>query len=148
HACVACHAKRVAEFETTRHFRACCAPPPGSMPAGFAPVKGAFATRDPSLRFEMSQSGSEYLQTAIRSSPSGEERTPARIGLVYGSGGVADEMFFTWHDDRMYELPMAWLHPLNRWGVVTINPHGKGDFGRETLPRCLECHNTWIEHVP
>jgi tetratricopeptide (TPR) repeat protein len=146
-ACTACHARRVAEFKTTRHFQACRSAQAETMPPGFAPGRGTFATRDPALRFEMAQVGDDFIQTVIRTTASGEERSSARIAFVYGSGGTADEMYFTWHDDRLRELSIGWLHPLNRWGIVTYDPNGKGDLSREATTRCLECHNTWFEHV-
>src|SRR5262245_29305491 len=52
-ACAACHAKRVAEFSTTSHFRASRLPNAGEMPPGFAPGQGVHATRVPGVRFEM-----------------------------------------------------------------------------------------------
>ncbi len=145
-ACAACHAERVAEFQATRHFRACRLPEAGAMPPGFAPGQGTYASRYPGLRFEMTQAGGDFVQTAIHTTPTGEQRTTARIDLVYGAG-TADEIYFTWHDDRLYELPMAWLHPLSRWGEQPFNPYGPADLSRTTTPRCLECHNTWLEHV-
>jgi tetratricopeptide (TPR) repeat protein len=148
HACAPCHAKRVAEFEATSHFRACRLPRAGEMPAGFAPGKGTHATHDPALRFEMTFSGGEFLQTAIHASPGGRpRRSTARIDLVYGAA-KADEVFFSWRGDRLYELPVVWLHPQNRWANATYSRFGSGDFSREATTRCLECHNTWLEHVP
>jgi tetratricopeptide (TPR) repeat protein len=148
-ACAPCHKKRVAEFETTRHFVACAAPKVDSMPTGFAVGKGQFATRDRNLRFEMTHVGSDFFQTSIQTAANGEKRTPARIDLAYGAGGVLDEVYFTWHGDRLYELPMVWLHPQKQWGMTSYNPYGPGgDFARETTTRCLECHTTWLDHVP
>jgi tetratricopeptide (TPR) repeat protein len=148
-ACAPCHARRVAEFKTTRHFVACREPRPGLMPAGFAAGQGVFKTRDPNLRFEMTERDGEFFQTSVRAGQAGEKRTPVRIALAYGSGGVLDEVYFTWHGDRLYELPMVWLHPENRFAIISHNPYGKGeDYARETTTRCLECHNTWFEHVP
>jgi tetratricopeptide (TPR) repeat protein len=145
-ACVACHAQRVAEFQATRHFRACRRPQPETMPPGFAPGRGTYATRDPALRFEMTQAGGEFFQTAVHITAAGEQRTPARIAFAYGSGGAGDEIYFTWHGDRLFELPVAWLHPLKQWGEQPFNPYGTGDYSRPTTS-CLECHNTWFEHV-
>ncbi len=146
-ACAACHGARVAGFLKTRHALACRLPQPEIMPEGFAPGRGTFASRVPGLRFEMAQDGDAFVQTAVRSTAAGEQRTAARIALVYGSGGTADEVYFTWHDDRLYELPMAWLHPLNQWAEEPRSKYGTGDFTRTTTPRCLECHNTWVEHA-
>jgi tetratricopeptide (TPR) repeat protein len=95
----------------------------------------------------MTQSGGDFLQTTILTTPTGEKRASARIALAHGAG-QADEVYFTWHDDRLYELPVAWLHPLKRWGASPFDPYGAADFSRETTTRCLECHNTWFEHVP
>jgi len=146
-ACAECHAQRVANFMTTTHYRACRLPEAGNMPPGFAPGRGTYTTRNPALRFEMAQAGDHFLQTAIHTTAKGEERTSARIALAYGTGN-ADEIYFTWHGDRLYELPMAWLNPLKRWGEQPFSPYGSGDFSRTTTPRCLECHNTWVDHVP
>jgi tetratricopeptide (TPR) repeat protein len=146
-ACIPCHAKRVAEFQATRHFQACRPPQTKTMPPGFAPGRGTFTTRDPTLRFEMTQVDGDFVQTAIRTTLTGEKRTSVPIAFVYGSGGAADEMYFTWHDDQLRELSMGWLRPLKRWGIVTYDPHGMADFSREATTRCLECHNTWFEHV-
>jgi tetratricopeptide (TPR) repeat protein len=118
------------------------------MPAGFQPGQGNYATRDPELRFEMTEKNGSFYETAVRATPTVEERASANIALVYGSGGAADEIYFTWHGDHLNELPMAWLHPLKRWGEQPFNPYMAGDLARSTTPRCLECHNTWVAHTP
>ncbi|MEK6257570.1 MAG: tetratricopeptide repeat protein [Planctomycetota bacterium] len=148
HACAACHADRVTDFLATRHYLACVLPESNAMPVGFAPGKGAFIPHGGSVRFEMTQARGEFLQTAIRSTPTGEERISSPIGLVYGAGAESDEVYFTWHDDRLSELPMSWLHPLGEWGTASFDRDGSGDFSRGTTPRCMECHNTWMEHKP
>jgi tetratricopeptide (TPR) repeat protein len=116
------------------------------MPPGFAPGKGGHATYDPALRFEMTRQGADFLQTAIRATPAGEKRATVRVDLVYGAA-KADEVFFSWRGEKLYELPVVWLHPLNRWANSSINPHGSADFAREATTRCLECHTTYMEHV-
>jgi len=145
-ACAACHADRVAEFRKTNHFRACRGPHDGPMPAGFEPGRGTLVAREPPVRFEMTRSGNDYLQTTVRNTPSGEQRVSTRIALVFGAAGL-DEVNFAWHGDHLVELPVAWLHPLNQWGHVNLNRYGSGDFSREGTTRCQECHNTWFEHV-
>jgi tetratricopeptide (TPR) repeat protein len=146
-ACASCHAERVAEFRKTRHFQACRLPLAEATPSGFTSAPQSLSVRDGQFRFEMKRQGEEFIQTAIRSSPGDEQRTSARIDLVYGTGN-ADAIFFTWRGDRLYELPAAWLYPQNRWAASPFNPYGSGSFTRETTPRCVECHNTWAEHVP
>ena len=118
------------------------------MPEGFSLGKGSFRPRDAAVRFEMTRANGEFLQTAIRGTPSGEERATATIDLVYGSGAQTDEVYFTWRGDEINELPMSWLHPLREWGTAGFDREGSGDFSRKTTPRCMECHNTWMDHAP
>ncbi|MDA1054461.1 MAG: tetratricopeptide repeat protein [Planctomycetota bacterium] len=145
--CAACHAERVAEFRATNHARTCRLPRAEDMPPGFDPGKGSFVTRYDGLRFEMSREGDDYIQTSIHASPSGQQqRRSARVDMVYGAGTV-DDIYLTWHGDRLDELPMAWLYPIDSWASEGFDPYGSGDFSRALTPRCLECHNTWFEHL-
>lgn len=147
-ACAACHAERVAEFQTTRHCLACCPPDPATMPAAFASKGAAYASRDPQVRFEMTRNRDEFFVRAISKGPRGEQRSTSRIDLVYGAGAGADEVYLSWRGDQLYELPIAWLHPQQCWGASAFLPFGEGNFSRELTPRCLDCHNTWFEHAP
>ncbi|MSR58479.1 MAG: tetratricopeptide repeat protein, partial [Planctomycetaceae bacterium] len=147
-ACAECHAERVAVMQGSRHFRTCRLPEVAAMPSEFSLGKGSFAARDPRLRFEMTRDGNEFFQTAIQQTPAGEQRTTSRIDLVLGAGS-ADDVYLTWHaDNKLRELPIAWMHASRQWGASPIVPHSGGDFSREMTPRCLECHNTWFAYVP
>ena len=147
-ACAACHAERVAEFQSTRHCLACCPPAAATMPAAFGSKDAVYRAHDPKLRFEMTRSGDEFFETAILKTPQGEQRTTSRIDLVYGAGAGTDEVYLSWTGERLYELPIAWLHPQHCWGASAFLPLGERTFSRELTPRCLECHNTWFEHAP
>ncbi|MFO0802052.1 MAG: tetratricopeptide repeat protein [Gemmataceae bacterium] len=138
--CAECHAKRVDQFHGTRHFHAS---QPGTDSPGFNAGKGTHITRDPNVRFEMSREADGLHAAGIRRTPEGDERIDYRIGLVYGSGGTRDEMYFAWQDNRLVQLPIAWLHPQQQWGNVVDRIEG-----REVGPNCLECHTTWAAHVP
>jgi tetratricopeptide (TPR) repeat protein len=148
-ACAVCHAARVAQLEKTNHFLACREPRPGTMPEGFRPGKGTFIAREAGLRFEMTQSGDDFLHTAVQPLAAGGEKTAStRIAWVYGAGD-ADEVYFGWHGDRLYELPVSWLHPQQRWGIAPRYRYStEEDFSRDATPRCVECHNTWVGHIP
>jgi len=146
--CAECHRERVAEFQATRHFLANCVPRSGAMPSGFQQDGSQFPFPELALRFQMHESGGKYLQTAIRESASGEKQDSSAIAFVYGAAGGNDEVYFTWHQDRLRELPMVWLESLKTWGTSPFDRHGGGDFSRDMTIRCVECHNTWFEHVP
>ena len=146
-ACSPCHARRVTDFLKTGHFNACRLPEPGTMAEGFAPGRGTHASLDPAVRFEMAQSGNDFQMTTIADPPAGAQRTASRIGLVYGKGKL-DEVYFSWTGNRLFELPVSWLHPSHEWGHTNLSHHSSGSFAREATTRCLECHTTWFEHTP
>src|SRR5262249_56609370 len=93
-ACSECHTKRVAEFLTTPHARACRMPRAGDMPVGFEPGHGSHRTRVPGLRFEMAQAGNDFSVTAIRTRAAGEERSTSHVNLLYGLN-KAPQVFFS-----------------------------------------------------
>lgn len=95
----------------------------------------------------MKRVGGEYLQTTLDATQGPEQRRKSRVDFLYGVGN-ADSVFLSWEGDRLYELPMVWLYTENRWAVSHFFPYRGGSYGRELNPRCLECHNTWINHVP
>lgn len=143
-ACAECHSERVAEFRGTRHFKAMCVPDSTTMPAGFLAGKGDFQTPDAPIRFQMTQENGHFLQKTTDRTTS----TTSEIAFVYGAAGGNDEVYFTWRDGKLNELPMVWLGPQQQWGTSPFDRHASGDFSREMTIRCVECHNTWAEHVP
>jgi len=147
--CRECHAERVKEFKTTRHFLACMPPNPAEMPAAFETGKEKLTTGDPHLHFEMVKQGSDYVQKTIRTRPDGSsQESTSVVSYVYGQGGIADQVYFGWRDNKLYEFPVARLLPQNQWGASKFDRNGSGDFAREVTPRCLECHNVWFSHTP
>ena len=121
------------------------------MPDGFDNQRAQFqAAAD--LRFEMKQIDDEFWMQAINASGStagtAATTTAARMDLVLGSGGKFDDVFLSWRDDgTMVELPVVWLYPSQQWATSHFDPHAGGDYSRPLTVRCLECHNTWVNHV-
>src|SRR5262245_7032720 len=146
-ACAPCHAERVAQMEGGNHFRACREPRLGDMPRSFDAGPHKHPSHYPDVRFEMNRRDGDFLQNTFQQTEKGERSSTARIDFVYGAG-PADEIYFSWTGDKLYELPVSWLHPLECWGNTPFARHGPDDFSRTTNPRCLECHNTWFAHVP
>ncbi len=145
-ACTECHADRVAEFQSTRHFLANQTPVSGQMPDGFSEGKGTYQVPELSLNFKMTESTRRFLATAIQQTSTENKSSSSEIAFCYGSAGGNDEIYFAWKEDRLYELPVAWLDPTKEWGSSLFDRHGSGDFSREMTIRCVECHNTWFEH--
>lgn len=147
-ACADCHARRVAEFTHTGHYRACRAVAPQEMALqAFSDKKGTLVPPVPGVRFEMTRSGNDFLETEIRSTPVGEQRTTSRIDMLLGDG-LIDDACLTWEQDRLFELPVTWIHTAQQWGCSPFDPHQVGPLRRPMTPRCMECHNTWFDYVP
>ena len=146
--CAACHEARVHEFHNSRHYLACVAASDETMPSVFRTGTAEFTPPGSPVSFRMLKDGSQYQQIATRKTATGVQETRSPISLVYGSGADTDEVYFSWKENRLYELPMSWLHPHQEWGTGGFDVHGSGDFSRPTNPRCIECHNTWLEHIP
>lgn len=146
-ACSECHAKRVAEFQRTPHALACRRPQDAPMPNAFDGTRGQYTTADADLQFRMTSENGGFFQTAIMKTAGGERRFTSRIDLAYGAN-KADEVYFTWRGDKLYEHMVVWLHPTNQWANTSYNRYGTGESVRDATARCLECHNTWFDHVP
>jgi tetratricopeptide (TPR) repeat protein len=96
----------------------------------------------------MSQVGGQFQQRAICDADQSAEPVTSQIALVYGANGGADQVYFSWQDDGLRELPMVWLEPQKAWGASPFDRHATGSFSREMTIRCVECHNTWVHHEP
>ncbi|MDB5389967.1 MAG: mtrA [Planctomycetaceae bacterium] len=144
--CGECHQARLDEFRKTRHFRACCTPEGDQAPVGFEPGTAEFTSSNWPFRFQPVREAGGYLEKITGETPSRRIDERHRIDLVYGSKGKADEVYFTWQENRLFELPFAWLHPWNCWGKQIYGDVGDNVL-RTTTPRCLECHTTYFEHV-
>ena len=148
--CSSCHRAIYDGFKQTRHPGTCREVVEAEMPPGFDSKNGLFQSPHANVRFEMSRQGKDFYQTSFYKNPNGvDQRAQARIDLVLGAGGVADDVFLTWRNDgTMQELPMVWLYPSKCWSTSHFDPNSNGDFSRALTVRCFECHNTWAEHVP
>jgi tetratricopeptide (TPR) repeat protein len=142
-ACAQCHARRVEEFKTTRHFGACKEPEDGVAAPGFQEGASRCDTRFPGLHFEMNRVGRDFLMTAVQVTAGVEKRDSYRVALVYGSASRRDEMYFAWQDGRLLRLPVAWLYPYQCWGDASDSLHIA-----DAPVSCIDCHNTWVEHIP
>lgn len=144
-ACVDCHRERVEQYRSARHYWACRQPEPSLMPPGFQKRRNECRTRWPDVWFEATRVGDRFEQVFHWQNRQGKWRSSRwPIDLVYGLRGGTDEVYFRWSGERVWELPAAWLHPLQRWGAASFDPFADGQFARPASAQCLECHNTWV----
>lgn len=71
-----------------------------------------------------------------------EQRT-ARIDVVVGSG-VRGQTYLYWRGDQLFELPVSYWSDGHKWINSPGYKNGTADFSRAVIPRCLECHSTFI----
>ncbi len=146
-ACRECHTERVDHFKETNHFRTCRFPQTEEMLEKFSAGPTRYQTRQPDCWFEMAVQGDRFVQTAVTRTAAGEQRRSEQIGLVYGAG-TYDEVFHYWQGNGLFQMPVAYLNPTQEWGNSPGYLDGDVKFTRETGPRCVECHNTYFEHIP
>jgi tetratricopeptide (TPR) repeat protein len=144
-ACAECHAPRVKEFQGTRHFLALQLPNQVEFPHGFNGRTGSFSPPNSPVRFDMALSPTPAI-TASLGSGHAKSKTTSPIAFVYGAGAGTDEVYFTRRGDKLFELPVVWLHPYDRWGAALFDPYGTGDPSRPLAPQCLECHTVWVDY--
>ena len=148
-ACQECHRDIHKSFFTTKHPRTLREVHVGDMPASITDRGSEFTTRDARVRFAVSREQERFYQTATEKWSQGERTAKSTVDLVLGAGGIADDVFLTWHaNGNMRELPLAWLYPTNESACSHFDPNSGGDFGRLLTVRCIECHSTWVHHVP
>lgn len=147
-ACRECHQENHASATQTNHFRACRIVKPDDMPDGFDGDLAKFASQQAPISFEMRQQGDKFWMDTIDTKGAPRNVASSRLDLVLGAGGKFDDVFLSWRDDGwMFELPMVWLYPSSQWATSHFDPYSDGDHSRPLTVRCLECHNTWVNHV-
>ena len=104
----------------------------------------ATAADNPGLYFKMEAKPNGFYQTAVAGWPGQLKTRTERMEIVIGSG-VRGQSYLYWHGDRLYELPVSYWSDGSRW----INSPGFKDgtmiFSRAVIPRCMECHATFVQ---
>ena len=147
HVCGACHEQNHAGWAQTAHALT-------SQPASPTTVLGStegsnrITTSNPSLSFEVTRSGPDLYQSVARQHEGHAYTHRQRIDIAIGSGHHG-QSFLYWHGDALYQLPLSYFTPLDRW---TTSPgqyiEGTADFARPIPHRCLDCHATWFSPAP
>ena len=150
-ACLSCHRDQGTSYAHTAHHLT-------SQPASKDSILGSFhegsnvlmiadpatATDNPGLYFKMEAKPNGFYQTAVAGWPGQLKTRTERMDVVIGSG-ARGQSYLYWHGDQLYELPVSYWSDGNRW----INSPGFKDhtmnFSRAVIPRCMECHATFVQ---
>ncbi len=150
-ACLSCHRDQSTSYVHTAHHLT-------SQPANKDSILGSFhdgsnvlmiadpatAGDDPGLYFKMEARENGYYQTAVAGWPGKLQKRSERMEVVIGSG-VRGQSYLYWHGDRLYELPVSYWSDGDRWINSPGYKDGTMNFSRAVIPRCLECHATYVE---
>ncbi len=143
-ACAECHKDKYEGFRETAHHRTSATALGGTILGSFAQGDNSLEARSQALRFEMTQEGDSFYQTAHSRDPSGAERSrKERFDFVIGSGKLG-QMYLYWDKDRLYQLPISYMTASDKWINSPGYRDGVANFSRPIAPRCLECHTTYF----
>lgn len=149
--CLSCHPKQK-EFPRTAHHLTSQPATRQSIAGSFAPGKNVLKTQEPELQYRMEARAGGFFQTGILGTPPDTVSLSQRFDLVIGSGRKG-QTYLYWGKgvdesgaaDRLFQLPVSYWTSIGEW----VNSPGYGDrvieFSRPVLPRCLECHATYVE---
>ena len=143
--CAECHQARCQEFALTSHFRASLVPSVHDMKAKLA-TGTEYRSGEANIRFRIEQNGDSFRQVSVIKTTRVERERSEQMALVFGGGNV-DEIYHYWSGQELYQLPIAYINPLNNWGNAPGYEDGTAVFERAVEPRCLECHATHFTHL-
>ena len=149
-ACRSCHADKVNSFHQTAHYLTSRMPDEETIQGSFTAGNNVLKTANPNLFFRMDERNADakpiFFQTAVAGSAPHVRERSEQFAFVVGSGGKG-QTYLYWADDLLFQLPVSYWKDLG-W----VNSPGYRDgiavFDRPIIPRCMECHATYIETLP
>src|ERR1700761_3936746 len=148
-ACLSCHEQT--SYLHTAHFLTSQAPIKDSILGSFREGSNVLMIRDPAtagdnpgLYFKMQDKSDGFFETGFAGWPGQFKSRSEKIDIVIGSG-VRGQSYLSWKGDKLFELPVSYWSEGNRWINSPGYQDGTMNFSRPVVPRCLECHATYIE---
>jgi tetratricopeptide (TPR) repeat protein len=143
--CRQCHAERCASYEQTSHFNS-MRMPDVDEPVGIFPA--TLKTFTPEVWFEAGRNGDNLVVTSIEAKAGSAERRRAEpVAMIMGSGKLSHSLFYR-RGDALFQMPMFFFSPLGEWMLVPGFMDEIPFWERAIKPRCLDCHATYVEHIP
>jgi hypothetical protein len=147
-ACRGCHQEKFETYLNSAHHLASRLPSRTSIAGKFAPGSNILRTSNPYLYFVMTATGQGYFQSAVVKFPPFETISRKEpFGLVIGSGRKG-QTYLYWKGDEIFELPVSYWTETDQWMNSPGYPDGLPNFDKPIIPRCLECHTTYIGALP
>ncbi len=143
--CQGCHAAYYASYVHTSHAQTSRWPSEESLLGDFTGPGQRMNTRRPDVWFEMTRRDDGWYQTAVEGQP--PRRRSERIDIVTGSGKLGQSYLY-WRENQLFQMPVTYLSSLDAWVNSPNYVDGQVWFDRPIIPRCLDCHATWLEYEP
>ena len=147
-ACRACHQEKFETYLKSAHHLDSRLADSTSIEGNFTPGANFLPTSNPDLYFEMTATRQGFFQSAVVKLPPSEviSRTEP-FDLVIGSGRKG-QTYLYWKGDELFELPVSYWTDTGQWMNSPGYMEGLPNFDRPIIPRCLECHSSYIEPLP
>jgi hypothetical protein len=147
-ACRDCHQAAFQSYLTSAHHLASRPPDATSIDGKFNAGSNILRTSNPYFYFVMSAGQDGYFQKAVARFPPAETIShQERMDLVIGSGRKG-QTYLYWKNSDLFELPVSYWTETGEWMNSPGYPDGLPNFDKPIIPRCLECHATYIQSLP
>jgi Cytochrome c554 and c-prime len=147
-ACRDCHQETYQSYIGSAHHNSSRVPDQSSVDGRFTPGSNILRTSNPYFYFIMNAGKEGYFQKAVALLPPTETIShQERIDLVIGSGRKG-QTYLYWKNSDLFELPVTYWAETGQWMNSPGYPDGLPNFDKPIIPRCLECHATYIKSLP
>jgi hypothetical protein len=144
-ACRGCHQEIFSTYMQSAHHLASRPANRDSIHGKFTPGGNLLRTANPNVYFQMKAEGDAFFQAAMARFPPSEVLTRQEpFDLVIGSGRKG-QTYLYWKGSRLFELPVSLWSETGEWMNSPGYIDGLPNFDRAIIPRCMECHATFIE---
>lgn len=142
-ACRLCHAAESDSYLHTAHDLTSQEPSTQTITGKFTPGSNVLTTINPLLTYRMEEKDGSFYQIAVTGEPPMASTRRERFDFVIGSGGKG-QTYLYWRGNQLFELPVSFWTELGQWVNSPGYLDGVADFDRPIVPRCFECHATYI----
>ena len=100
------------------------------------------------FHYEMIEEGGEFFQVEFRLDDNNNRvhELKRRVDLIIGSGRHA-RTYLTISNGFFYEMPVTWYSEKEKWDLSPGYEKRNQRFSRPIIPECMNCHNSYTEHV-
>ena len=147
-ACRDCHQAESHSYLGSAHHVAYCPPDAASIDGKFTAGCEHFNHIQPIFLLHHERHRGGLLSACGRMLPAfGYDHSQRTDRSLIGSGRKG-QTYLYWKGSELFELPVSYWSETGQWMNSPGYPDGLPNFDKPIIPRCLECHATYIESLP